>query len=146
MLVAGAQIYVNFISLTQRSGWLQAHISKRGRNKAVSHSEDLQIKREARSSLLASASRYLDFMELRELQPKSVPTRDISVCWSADLLRPTVGKIINHEELEERATGWYEHQQHRLLQSGARFEKATGRCVRKVKYNISGFDFDFAER
>ena len=27
-LVTGAQIYINFLSLTRRSGWLQAHISK----------------------------------------------------------------------------------------------------------------------
>ena len=27
-LASGAQVYVNFLSLTRRSGWLQGHISK----------------------------------------------------------------------------------------------------------------------
>ena len=31
VLVAGAQIYVNFLSLTRRSGWLQAHIACNGK-------------------------------------------------------------------------------------------------------------------
>ena len=44
------------------------------------------------------SSRYVDFMALRDRFPYAVPTRDISICWSADLLRPTVGKIIDHNE------------------------------------------------
>ena len=74
------------LSLTRRSGWLQAHISKRGDLDAAKAAA-------ARAALVASASRYVDFIELRDARPGSVPTRDISVCWSADLLRPTVGTL-----------------------------------------------------
>ena len=66
-------------------------------------------------------------MELRKDDPTAVPTRDISVVWSADLLRPTVGAIKDHMEEEAAATAWFNHQHHRLLQSGALFEKTTGR-------------------
>ena len=119
-LHAGAQVYVNFLSLTRRSGWLQGHISKQS---AVAPAKADA----ARKALLTSASRHLAFTELRKLNPKAVPTRDISVVWSADLLRPQLGKIIGHEETEAAATAWFDHQQHRLLQSGALFERATGR-------------------
>ena len=64
-----------------------------------------------------------------------MPTRDISVIWSADLLRPQVGHILNHNEAEEAATAWFDHQHHRLLQSGALFERVTGRKWRAwLKY------------
>ena len=78
-LRAGAHIYINFLSLTRRSGWLQAHISKRAdldRAKAEA----------ARQALEASASRYLDFIAIRNDRRRAVPTRDISIVWSADLL------------------------------------------------------------
>lgn len=119
-LSAGAHIYCNFLSLTRRSGWLQGHISKQS-------DVDPDKASKARRALIASASRHLAFTELRANDPKAVPTRDISVVWSADLLRPQLGQILGHEEAEEAATAWFDHQQHRLLQSGARFEKATGR-------------------
>ena len=82
---------------------------------------------------MAAATRHLAFTELRANDPKAVPTRDISVVWSADLLRPQLGKILAHEEAEESATAWMHHQQHRLLQSGALFERATGK-----QWNITG--------
>ena len=119
-LCAGAQIYVNFLSLTRRSGFLQGHISKQT-------DESPEEAARARNALEIAAERHLAFMELRKELPTAVPTRDISVVWHSDLLRPTVGMIRQHEEAEEAATAWFDHQQHRLLQSGATFEKATGR-------------------
>ena len=113
VLHAGAQIYINFLSLTRRSGWLQAHISKLA-------DLDAEKAKAARQALEASASRYVDFMELRQERRRAVPTRDISIVWSSDLLRPTLGSILEHAEQKEHATAWFEHQQHRLLQSGAR--------------------------
>ena len=98
-LCAGAHIYVNFLSLTRRSGWLQGHISKQS-IKAPEKAAD------ARKALVASALRHLAFAELRERDPKAVPTRDISVVWSADLLRPQLGRIRDHAEQEEAATAW----------------------------------------
>ena len=120
-LVAGAQIYVNFLSLTRRSGWLQAHISKQ--------TEHPQKAVEARAALLTAASRHLAFMEMRRDMPTAVPTRDISVAWAAELKRPTalgteVGPYRGPEEANRRS--WYDHQQHRLLQSGGTFESAEG--------------------
>ena len=119
-LCAGAQIYVNFLSLTRRSGFLQGHISKQ------TDSSPEEAAR-ARTALEIAAARHLAFMELRKELPTAVPTRDISVVWHSDLLRPTVGVIKQHEEAEDAATAWFDHQQHRLLQSGATFEEATGR-------------------
>ena len=120
-LCAGAKIYFNFLSLTRRSGFLQGHISKQ----TDSAPEEAA---HARTALEVAAARYLAFMELRkEEMPTAVPTRDISVMWHSDLLRPTVGVIKQHEEAEKRAMAWFDHQQHRLLQSGAPFEEATGR-------------------
>jgi hypothetical protein len=135
-LRAGAQIYVNFLSLTWRSGFLQGHISKqsdcvadsalaaRGLQDRLQRAEEAA---HARSALEIAAARHLAFMELRKELPTAVPTRDISVVWHSDLLRPTVGVIKQHEEAEDAATAWFDHQQHRLLQSGATFEEATGR-------------------
>ena len=117
-LCAGAKIYFNFLSLTRRSGFLQGHISKQ----TDSAPEEAA---HARTALEVAAARHLAFMELRKELPTAVPTRDISVMWHSDLLRPTVGK--QHEEAETWATAWFDHQQHRLLQSGATFEEATGR-------------------
>ena len=127
-LHAGAQIYINFMSLTRRSGWLQGHISKQG-------ARDADKAEQARLSLLTAAARHLTFTDLFKhgggdeslLRGQAVPTRDISVVWAADLLRPHLGAIIDHHEDEDRATAWYDAQHMRLLQSGARFEKATGR-------------------
>ena len=119
-LCAGAQIYVKFLSLTRRSGFLQGHTSKQ------TDSSPEEAAR-ARTALEIAAARYLTFMKLRKWLPTAVPTRDISVVWHADLLRLTVGMIRQHEEAENAATAWFGHQQHRLLQSGTTFEKATGR-------------------
>ena len=123
----GAQIYINFMSLTRRSGWLQGHISKQA-------ARDANKAEQARLSLLTAATRHLTFTDLFKngnenslREGEAVPTRDISVIWAADLLRPQLGAIIDHEENEERATSWYDAQHMRMLQSGARFEKATGR-------------------
>ena len=73
-LCAGAQIYVNFLSLTRRSGFLQGHISKQ------TDSSPEEAAR-ARTALEIAAERYLAFMELRKELPTAVPTRDISVVW-----------------------------------------------------------------
>jgi len=123
-LVAGAQIYVNFLSLTRRSGWLQAHISTRDKDPHISTQEKAES---ARKALLTAAHRHLAFMELRKDFPAAVPTRDISVMWSADLLHPQKGAIRDHEEAAATPTAWFDHQQHRLLQSGAIFERVTGK-------------------
>jgi hypothetical protein len=123
-LCAGAQIYFNYLSLTRRSGFLQGHISKQ----TDSAPEEAA---HARTALEVAAARHLAFMELRKELPTAVPTRDISVMWHSDLLRPTVGVINQDEEAEKWATAWFDHAQHRLLQSawqsGATFEEATGR-------------------
>lgn len=145
-LHAGTQIYVNFMSLTRRSGWLQGHIAKQ------SQLDEDKAER-ARLALLTAASRHLTFSDLfksgetlgrgstlgafvqlqkrirhLKLQPsQAVPTRDVSVVWCADLLRPQIGAVTDHLEDEDAATAWYDHQHLRMLQSGARFEKATGR-------------------
>ena len=132
----GAQIYINFMSLTRRSGWLQGHISKQA-------ARDANKAEQARLSLLTAAARHLTFTDLFKNGARSeqgsllrggdaVPTRDISVVWAADLLRPQLGAITDHDEDEERATAWYDAQHMRLLQSGARFEKATGRKWSKL--------------
>ena len=76
--------------------------------------------------------------------PNAVPTRDISVAWAAEMKRPTVGGAIDREfdhlQLAVRRS-WFDHQQHRLLQSGATFESAT--CPVKYKafpLSIKRFD------
>ena len=54
-LTAGAQIYINFLSLTRRSGWLQGHISKQAERSATKAAQ-------ARAALETAAARYLAFM------------------------------------------------------------------------------------
>ena len=121
-LRVGAQIYINFMSLTRRSGWLQGHISKQA-------ARDPTKADRARRALLTAAERHLTFADLfsgqgarRRDVPRAVPTRDTSVVWCADLLRPQ-SSIAGRLE-DPNSTAWYDHQQHRLLQSGARFERA----------------------
>ena len=87
-LRVGAQIYINFMSLTRRSGWLQGHISKQAARDPIKADR-------ARRALLTAAERHLTFADLFSGQgarrpdvPRAVPTRDISVAWCADLLRP----------------------------------------------------------
>ena len=87
-LRVGAQIYINFMSLTRRSGWLQGHISKQA-------ARDPTKADRARRALLTAAERHLTFADLfsgqgalRRDVPRAVPTRDTSVVWCADLLRP----------------------------------------------------------
>ena len=116
-LASGAQVYVNFLSLTRRSGWLQGHISKQA-------DVDEAKAATAREALRIASRRYLGFCELRKDVADAVPTRDISVVWSADLLRPHLGE---RPLMGDGSRCWYHHQQHRLLQSGNLFEKATGR-------------------
>ena len=72
----------------------------------------------------AAASRYIRFREMAELDRKRslVPTRDISLVWAADMLRPT-GYT---DAREEESLRWYEHQHMRLLQSGAVFVPTKG--------------------
>ena len=60
-LVSGAQIYINFLSLTRRSGWLQAHISKQTAHSAMAT--------KAREALERAASRHVAFIELRGTIP-----------------------------------------------------------------------------
>ena len=118
-LRVGAQIYINFMSLTRRSGWLQGHISKQA-------ARDPTKADQARRALLTAAERHLTFADLFSGRgARAVPTRDISVMWCADLLRPQ-SSIAGRLE-DPNSTAWYDHQQHRLLQSGATFEKAAGR-------------------
>jgi len=121
-LRVGAQIYINFMSLTRRSGWLQGHISKQAARDPIKADQ-------ARRALLTAAERHLTFADLfsgqgalRRDVPRAVPTRDTSVVWCADLLRPQ-SSIAGRLE-DPNSTAWYDHQQHRLLQSGARFERA----------------------
>ena len=81
-LRVGAQIYINFMSLTRRSGWLQGHISKQA-------ARDPTKADRARRALLTAAERHLTFADLFSGRgARAVPTRDISVMWCADLLRP----------------------------------------------------------
>ena len=63
----------------------------------------------ARTELEAAAARHLVFRELRERDPAAVPTRDISVMWHADLLRPSTGAMIAGHEEEENAVSWYRY-------------------------------------
>ena len=115
-LRVGAQIYINFMSLTRRSGWLQGHISKQAARDPIKADQ-------ARRALLTAAERHLTFADLFSGRgARAVPTRDISVMWCADLLRPQ-SSIAGRLE-DPNSTAWYDHQQHRLLQSGARFERA----------------------
>ena len=115
-LRVGAQIYINFMSLTRRSGWLQGHISKQA-------ARDPTKADRARRALLTAAERHLTFADLFSGRgARAVPTRDISVMWCADLLRPQ-SSIAGRLE-DPNSTAWYDHQQHRLLQSGTRFERA----------------------
>jgi hypothetical protein len=63
-----------------------------------------------------------------------VPTRDISLFWAADMLRPATldlesegssALFLHLEEGPESVPPWFFHQQCRLLQSGANFKMAT---------------------
>ena len=71
-----------------RSGWLQGHISKQAARDPIKADQ-------ARRALLTAAERHLTFVDLfsgkgalRRDVPRAVPTRDTSVVWCADLLRP----------------------------------------------------------
>ena len=65
-----------------RSGWLQGHISKQA-------ARDPTKADRARRALLTAAERHLTFADLFSGRgARAVPTRDISVMWCADLLRP----------------------------------------------------------
>ena len=116
-LFVGAKVYINFLSLSRSSGWLEGHQAKEG---------DDSLKASARQSLIGASDRYVKFSNLRRENKQAVPTRDISVIWSADLLRPQSRPIIGREEDSIGATSWYDHQHHRLLESGGLFAKADG--------------------
>ena len=65
-----------------RSGWLQGHISKQAARDPIKADQ-------ARRALLTAAERHLTFADLFSGRgARAVPTRDISVMWCADLLRP----------------------------------------------------------
>ena len=115
-LRVGAQIYINFMSLTRRSGWLQGHISKQAARDPIKADR-------ARRALLTAAERHLTFADLfsgqgalRRDVPRAVPTRDISVMWCADLLRPQ-SSIAGRLEDPTSSTAWYDHQQHPVWKS-----------------------------
>ena len=108
-LRVGAQIYINFMSLTRRSGWLQGHISKQA-------ARDPTKADRARRALLTAAERHLTFADLFSGRgARAVPTRDISVMWCADLLRPQ-SSIAGRLE-DPTSTAWYDHQQHPVWKS-----------------------------
>ena len=108
-LRVGAQIYINFMSLTRRSGWLQGHISKQA-------ARDPTKADRARRALLTAAERHLTFADLFSGRgARAVPTRDISVMWCADLLRPQ-SSIAGRLE-DPNSTAWYDHQQHPVWKS-----------------------------
>ena len=108
-LAAGAKIYLSSMALSEST---------------VKDDEDLRL----------AALRFLRLRQLQQLtaeqeeggeaEPGLVPTRDISAVWAAQLLRPH-GLERDGPELRQGTT-WYEHQQHRHLQSGAQFERAEG--------------------
>ena len=109
-LRVGAQIYINFMSLTRRSGWLQGHISKQA-------ARDPTKADRARRALLTAAERHLTFADLFSGRgARAVPTRDISVMWCADLLRPQ-SSIAGRLEDPTSSTAWYDHQQHPVWKS-----------------------------
>ena len=65
-----------------RSGWLQGHISTQAARDPIKADQ-------ARRALLTAAERHLTFADLFSGRgSRAVPTRDISVMWCADLLRP----------------------------------------------------------
>eukprot|EP00485_Elphidium_margaritaceum_P009881 CAMPEP_0202685946 /NCGR_PEP_ID=MMETSP1385-20130828/1748_1 /ASSEMBLY_ACC=CAM_ASM_000861 /TAXON_ID=933848 /ORGANISM="Elphidium margaritaceum" /LENGTH=478 /DNA_ID=CAMNT_0049340421 /DNA_START=32 /DNA_END=1468 /DNA_ORIENTATION=+ len=106
-LAAGAHIYLNFMSLTK-------HPASRNDSNRKNYYH-------------SAATRYLIFDQLKRAQEQPatqqlVPTRDISMAWTADLLRPTEYSLLSEEH-----EVWFNHQQHRLLQSGALFKHNTGR-------------------
>ena len=109
-LRVGAQIYINFMSLTRRSGWLQGHISKQA-------ARDPTKADRARRALLTAAERHLTFADLFSGSgARAVPTRDISVMWCADLLRPQSSIAVRLED-PTSSTAWYDHQQHPVWKS-----------------------------
>jgi hypothetical protein len=113
-LRAGAEVYLNFISLTR-------NLVQSDNNPVIAHNR----------ALSAAAKRYRTFNQLRiDNSITLVPTRDISLLWAADMLRPGSYSHEHEEATEvylsnEEVPPWYFHQQCRLLQSGATFETAT---------------------
>ena len=70
----------------------------------------------ARRALLTAAERHLTFADLFSGRgARAVPTRDISVMWCADLLRPQ-SSIAGRLE-DPNSTAWYDHQQHPVWKS-----------------------------
>ena len=109
-LAAGVNIYIHFIGLT-KDLWSVPSVIPSG---VGPWSEDAQRVHEKR--LADAAARYLKFGEMRRGGGESealVPTRDISLMWAADMLRPS-----SYEQTDGSVAWWYKHQQMRLLESG----------------------------
>jgi len=107
-LLAGANVYLNFLTLTRR----------------------LTRRRPLDLILTSAASRYMAYQNFREQNlGKSIPTRDISTAWAADMLCPADYKYAALDEKSDfpylkyhiplsDGCSWYSHQLVRLLQTG----------------------------
>ena len=69
-LSAGAQVYVNFLSLTRRSGWLQGHISKQSDVDAAkaAKAREGKIRKEAVAVAAAGVKQMQTVMDLQSSQ------------------------------------------------------------------------------
>jgi len=143
-LLAGATVYLNFLSLTR-------HLTK--------------LERSQPNMVFTNvAGRYLAFQDFREhIFLKSIPTRDISAAWAADMLCPAEYKFAALDEASDfpylkhhipisEGCPWYSHQLVRLLQSG-HFKQTRQNLSRLLRLNLpqngaqsdtvlSGFDLD----
>ena len=168
-LKAGAQTYLNFMSLSSQHGWRQAYdqqarkeqLAKRegefreawlegsgtGFNtvSTIGHfaqENEYATNRDA-SFLRTAALRYMYFTELRGVRSDTaeawVPPRDVQVMWHAELLRPSKAWRLSKRELPVAKT-WMHAEQHRHLRSGRLFEQCTVKAKRRPN---DGFSFNF---
>ena len=87
--LAGASVYLNFMSLTRSLGkdlnrTPSAFDIVAGKGTGTEDPEALRC-----AYLEAAAARYEVFMQMRADRHTAVPTRDISVMWATDMLRPS---------------------------------------------------------
>jgi len=135
-LKAGAHIYLNFLSLTRRSGWVQGQLSKKNSEATCDERDDAQ------KYLMRSAMRYSQYQSMRKLDPALVPSSDMAVVWAADLKRPTARTLLltNATDGETSEGGavacaWYEHAQHMVLEAG-QFEAASRVTPKPVAHRV----------
>ena len=134
-LAAGALTYLNYLAVTSSIGrtpapWSASASTLDALTKSFLHrvGAPVPLMYGDKTPLRNSASRYSLFKRLQKEHPWIVPTRDISVFWAADMLRPqSYENPLTRDAENHRENHHYEffhHQQRRLLESG-RIDKAS---------------------